>query len=246
MSQSILTVDQVLTNVSGSQSPQFKDQLNDYVLGMVYANAAARSERNKVDNDPESAAQTFNNQWSNILGKIGWVLTSAGTTQMSSSNGQTTTIADRIKLLSGGSTSTISQVIDTLKELTESDNPDETELLELWWQKATQETLMQGSLGQLVPSQNGLSFEIFSFTIDLKKLQTPATRILERQHHPLDISSAKAMYFKVLTSGINITTSNLSAVLQDDVWATQKDEVANRVGSKVIEHYKTLPTDMLG
>ncbi|MEB3189457.1 MAG: hypothetical protein VKL42_03845 [Snowella sp.] len=241
MVQTVIAVDQVLTIVP---KIPFQPLLQDYILGMVFANAAARASRNTITNSNNDAAQVFNNQWNNKLGQIGWTLTSAGSQQIKySGSNQTTTIADSLVQQSGSDV--VLQAINTLKSLTESNDSSAIALTEFWWEFAAQGQFMQSYIGQLMCSSESVNFEMFCFYVDLSKIQVPSSGFLNIKSSSLDYSSIKAIFSNVLSSSIDLTTYNLSAELQIDRFANSREELNQRIGAKLTDHYKTFPANLL-
>jgi hypothetical protein len=240
MVQTVIAVDQVLTIVP---KIPFQPLLQDYILGMVFANAAARASRSTITNSND-AAQVFNNQWNNQLGQIGWILTSAGSQQIKySGSNQTTTIADSLVQQAGSDV--VLQAINTLKSLTESNDSSATALTDFWWEFATQGQFMQSYIGQLMCSSESVNFEMFLFSVDLSKIQVPSSGFLNMKSSSLDYSSIKAIFSNVLASSIELTTYNLSAVLQIDIFAKSREELNQLIGAKLTDHYKTFPANLL-
>lgn len=130
MPRPTVVVDQIFAITTASDPTA---GLKDALLSLVFANAAARAQRSS---DPENSVDTFRNAWSSAMGNVGWVITSAGNSQISTQSSRgTTSVADR--LMMNAPSSAIETAVDQLKDLShETGNSDD--LLEMWWEAGRQ------------------------------------------------------------------------------------------------------------
>ena len=237
MALPMLSVDQVLTGVDGA--PAAAD-LDPYLLTMVFANAAARAGRKAIP-DAAGAADAFARQWLQRLGQVGWIITAAGTTRLTSSGtGQTATVADRLRQ-AAGSDGGVPAVLDAVAAGAADPGP----VLQLWWRAVTDPALMQGAIGRLGQGPDGLQLALVGFTLDGSKLRRPAQGLLHRTGVPVDLSSPAALFEEVQAGSIDLTTTSLTAVLKGDVFAAQRPDLDRMVGAKMAEHVAAEPPSLM-
>lgn len=237
MPQAMLSVDQVLTRVEGM--PAASD-LDPYLLTMVFANAAARAGRKAVA-DPAAAAQAFAQQWGQRLGQVGWVVTAAGTSRlMMSGTGQTATVADRI-LQAAGPDSGAAAVMADLQSRADGEGA----VVRLWWSAVCEGPMLQGAIGQVSAGADGLRLALVSFTLDGSRLLMPREGFLHRTAPPPDLSTPQVLFQELQAGSIDLTTSALTAVLQGDVYASQKPDLDRMVGAKMAAHVAAEPPSLV-
>lgn len=240
MTNPILTVDQVLTTITGAPTQQ---ALQDYLLGMVFANAAARAARNAAD--PDDKAQAFVSQWTNQLGSLGWVITHAGTGQLLSGSGkQTATVAERVESQAGSAA--INAAFNALKILASVSKGDSAAVTGMFWEAAADGGVMIGSVGQLTIGPDRSAFELATLTLQLDKLEMLKKGLIGWKAEPFKANSADALFAEVLAASIDLSVSHMSAVLQPEVFAAKRDELTEKVGEHVKDHCRAVPQNLVG
>lgn len=238
MSSPILVVDQVLTAVAGEPSQQL---LRDYLLSMVFANAAARAARNNAAADAE--AQDFASEWSNQLGNLGWVITQAGSARISFAGSQTTTVADQVALQAGGPG--IENGLTALKSLVSSRTDEVQALTDMFWNAAADGDVLVGSIGQVSAGPDGPAFELATFTLPLDRLAVSKPGLLGRKTAPLAPTSPAAFFVEVDADSVDLSVSHISASLRADLFAAKRDDLIAKLGDRVEAHYRALPSDLV-
>lgn len=240
MNNPILVVDQVLTSVVGGPAQQ---PLQDYLLGMVFANAAARSARNTAA--PADKPQAFLSQWTNQLGSLGWTITHAGTSALTSGAGkQTATVADRVESQAGSAV--IAAAFNTVKLLASAGTSDAAAVAGMFWDAAADGDVLIGSVGQLSVGTDSPTFELATLTLQLDKLEILKKGLLGWKAEPFRANAANALFADVLATSIDLSVSHMSAVLQPEVFAAKRDELIAKLGGHVEDHYRAVPPNLVG
>lgn len=240
MTNPILVVDQVLTTVVGAPDQQ---PLHDYLLGMVFANAAARAARNAAA--PDDKAQAFVSQWANQLGNLGWVITQAGTSALNSGAGkQTATVADRVESQAGSGG--IGAAFAALKTLASASAGDAAAVSGMFWDAAADGGVLVGSIGQLSFGADGPAFELATLTLQLDKLEVLKKGLIGWKAEPFQASSASALFADLLATSIDLSVSHMSAVLQAEVFAAKRDDLIAKLGAHVKDHCRAVPASLVG
>ena len=239
MSRALVVVDQIFASVEGAYNQSL---LQDFILSTVFANAAARASRNAA---AESANDAFRNEWSSALGQLGWVVSSAGVTQLSSYSGRSvTTLARNID--AAISSPAIAGALDALEGLTQSKDTDAAKLTDMWWRAGAQADPFYASIAVVDLTGDNPVGEFAQFTVDMNALEIKDDGILLPSDKPLDPTSAKALFTEVLARSIRMTNYQIKAELQLEQFQSQRSTLIDRLGSKVFDHFETQPLGLYG
>lgn len=238
MPRPTVVVDQIFAITTASDPTA---GLKDALISLVFANAAARAQRSS---DPENSVDTFRNAWSSAMGNVGWVITSAGNSQISTQSSRgTTSVADRIMM--NAPSSAIETAVDQLKDLShETGNSDD--LLEMWWEAGRQFKPFYASLAAVDIDPDSIVLELAQFSVDLGALEVPDGGVLFPREKPLHPKSPAAFFENVLENSIDMSVYHIRCELNLQVFGTQRRELEKKLGDKFFDHFRTLPEGLLG
>lgn len=238
MSNPILVVDQVLTTVAGDPSQQ---AVQDYLLSMVFANAAARAARDSAADGDRT--QAFASQWSDQLGNLGWVITQAGSMEMSSTGSQPTTVAKQIASQAGSPA--ILDGLAALKALAGSEAAPDEALADMFWNAAADGEVFVGSIGQISAGADGAAFELATCTLRLDQLKVQKPCLFVRRTVPLAPTSAAALFVPVVAASVDLTVSHISASLPASLFDSKRSDLIAKLGGRIADHYRALPAGLV-
>ncbi len=226
----VLVVDQVLTTV-----PRYlpASEAEDYALSMVFANAAARAAR-KGSGPAADTSDAFRRTWMNTLGKIGWIVQSAGSGSILTTSGGGVSIAERLSQSGGAG---VGEALAALKSLATSDPVDS--LAESWWAAAAGESFLQGALGTVSSANGAPAMALTAFTLDLSRLAEVDGWL--RRDKPFDATSAAALFVKFDPGSIDLSTSTLTATLDQQRFGAQRSDIRKALGDRFADHYVAVP-----
>lgn len=239
MSFPILAIDQILTTVVGSPA---EEDLQAYVLSMVFANAAARTARNQA-NDGADKASIFNSQWNSQLGNLGWVVTAAGTSSMQSfSSGQTTTVDHelRTQLASSG----VNTTLDALATLATDNSPSAQALTQMFWESGSADIPFVAALGQFLSTSDGPTFELATFTLLLDSLMIEKRGSIFGQATKLNPDSVVGLFESVLASSVELSVTHITARLQPDIFAAKRADLVQKLQGRAASHFCSVPAGL--
>lgn len=240
MSLPLLTVDQILTTVTGNPS---EADLQAYVLSMVFANATGRAARNDAP-DPAAKAQAFNAQWNSQLGNLGWVITAAGTSSIQSVNSdQTTTVDHQIRAQAGSPA--VAATLDALAVKATDKSPMAQALTQMFWEAGSAETPFAAAVGQLSSGPDGLTFELATFTLPLDVLAVPKKGIVFGHSTKLNPTSVVGLFEQVLASSVELSVSHLTARLQPEVFAGNRTDLIVKLQGHAPSRFCSVPAGLV-
>lgn len=256
MARSSVVVDQIFACIQGEDNTP---RLQDFILSMVFANAAARAKSQAGDG---FSVDAFRSGWSAALGNLGWVITAAGTSKMSmSSRGATTTIAQRI--LTNAPSAAIEMAITALHDVTQEQGPatqsapiskshgssepsDDDQVQNMWWQSGRKFSPFYASLGAVDLTGDVIRAELVQFTLVLDKLQVKDTGLLHFGSKPLHPKSTAAIFDEVLADSIDLDVSHITAELHPQSFGHNRADLIAKLGGKVFDHFETTPPNLYG
>ena len=231
MSVQLLAVDQIITTVSADHGA-----LRDYLLSMVYVNAAGRAAADAAGGD--SPVGQFTTTWQRTLGTHGWILSQAGTTSLrSSSNQEGTALGSPLEATLGDA-----HAVDALSELRKliTSSPEDP-LVRLWWQAATRfDGMLTAGFGRVTSAGREPSMSLDLLSLDLRTLQRPKHGLFGHAE-PFTVTGPSALNDAVEPSSVAADTHSITATLNPEVFAAVREGVISQLGSKFADHYAGSP-----
>ncbi len=253
MVRSSVVVDQIFACIQGDD---IQSRFQDFVLSMVFANAAARA---KSQASGGLSHEAFRSAWSSTLGNIGWVVTNAGTSNVSmTSRGATITLAANI--VANAPTAAVKTAVSTLQKSIENDidpsgsssgSQAKSDALQealpgMWWKSGIQFFPFFASLGQVDLSDDVIRVELVQFSVDLDRLRLKETGLLYFGSKPLHPNSAAALFKEVLQDSIDLDVFHITAELQTQSFGQNRADLIGKLGAKVFDHFETSPAGLFG
>lgn len=231
----LIAVDQVLVSTSDDIDADF---VNSYLTTMVFANAAARAET-KVLQTPEDCTK-FYEKWVSTLGTVGWILTSAGGSQVvTRSLGKTTTIVTELTNTVGSQSSKIFASLgqDDRKLTTEVES-----LLKFWWDSAkttaTFACLTIGILSEVTDSaEKKPKCDLAVFFIDMSKVTRPKPSFL-LPAPAFDADTWQSLFVTVNDDLVLLPTKSITGLLNPQRYSEKEAQIKAMLQSKAPEHYR--------
>jgi len=238
MSTNVLVVDQVFTTLPKALAI---DSIEAFLLSMVYANAAARPARSQA---ASGGATAFRTKWSGALGRSGWIIQDAGSSQLtSSSTGETVSIAERIVAMAGSPA--IETALNQLKTVATADDEADTAAARMFWDSAALPGYLQAAIGHLDDSRGSPTLEVVGFVIELDDLKKPAEGLLHFHKAPFKPENAADLFTQIEASSLSIQISQQTMVLQTEVFDKAKAKLKELLGDKVSVHYRAVPASLI-
>lgn len=239
MARPVVVIDQIFSSIS---EPSAQSKLQDFVLSMVFANAAARAQSK---DGTLFATDPYRNAWSNTLGSLGWLVTGAGTSVIKTdSYDATTTVADRIA--ANAPSDAIVSALSALNAYCKEDAEEPSKLTKLWWESGNQFDTFFASVGAVNLTDDVVVVELAQFSVDLKKLAVKGHGLLHPRPKSLDPTSACAIFDEVLERSIDMTTFHIQAEMHAEKFETRKSELEAKLGDKIFDHFLTQPAGLYG
>ena len=241
MTVPVVVVDQIFSCIEGADA---QPRLQDFVLSMVFANAAARAQSKQGDG---FAPDAFRGAWSSALGNLGWVITGAGTSTIhTQSRGATTTLADRI--IASAPSAGVEKALSALNALCGdgSDKGDDAGLAKLWWQSGSDFAPFYASVGSVDLTGTSVVAELAQFSVKLDDLEVKERGFLHPKSKPLDPNSAAAIFDDVLESSIELSAFHIQLELHPEKFAASKQDLIAKLADKVFDHFITSPAGLYG
>lgn len=244
MDSQLLTVDQVITEVSESTAHNL---VRDYALSMVFANASARAQSKA---SASSDYSVFKDMWLSQLGKLGWVISNAGTTNIQSSSSDKTNIAALIRQqATSQSVANILTLLDKSFSAPKDSNdrpavrPSQRMISTIsnWWDFCVNDAGVMHSVIGLVGSQNDRPiFELDIITIDLSKVEIRSKGLFSKKQD-FSYEDVSCLFDDIDPDTVDISCQNLTAQLDPSVFNGVRDELAEKLGDKFADHYAAFP-----
>ncbi|WP_284620752.1 hypothetical protein [Aquabacterium humicola] len=227
---SLAAADQVLLDTPEGSDPS---ALQDVLVSLVYANAAARAA--SAIGAGSARCGAFISSWVSQLGKQGWVLSAAMRSSMASSSsrpGPAVTLGTAV--VAGSADDAATSVMATLQQLVDV-TPDDP-LVQLWWRTASAvEGCLYTALGAIEWSEAGPVLSLTWLTLDGSGLRQPAPGMLQPRP-ALALNGPQVLNATVDASTVQVVVRRIDAQLNPQVFAAHRDALRAQLGSKFYEH----------
>ncbi len=234
MTTSLFSLDQLLLTVPADADSV---QLRGILTTLVYANAAARA--SSANAPAAERPGKFCSTWMNTLGRIGWVLSTAGTSSQQSSSTSGPALALGIATANLVGNPGASTIMARLLSVIEAGS-DEA-LVQLWWKTAT------AIDGYLFTAMGELDLSGPSPTCSLNWVTLPTTGLKQPGHgllglrRPFEVTGPESMQAMVDASTVQVEVRGFQAQLDSARLAPQLPGLEAQLGDKFFAHLAGLP-----